>query len=306
MGTDATGFQSAFGVNFRSERRFRELHQGIVACGAPVVTLRWEHEIKPLGDLSPSFSNDGGGILSFYVPNVAQYLVSRQCIRILPVSGAGEEEVSLFLFGSAFGALLCLLGFLVLHGSAVRLPGGGAVLLGGASGAGKSTLAMALHRYGHPLMTDDIAAIRFGAFGEPLLYPGLARTKLWGESFRALGMPEYGGERVRPGLDKYSFEVAPWPEPEIIHRVYEIVPRECDGLSMTDIRGLEKVSLLNNLTFRPQVVELSGARENHAKQLCELAQNISAMRILRPQNKATLTTIVSRLDGDWRALGGAK
>ena len=84
------------------------------------------------------------GQLLLTLDGIANYLVSDGTeITIARAPGSRDDDVRLFLLGSAFGALLHQRSVLPLHGSAVATPHGAAVFVGH-SGYGKSTLAAAL------------------------------------------------------------------------------------------------------------------------------------------------------------------
>lgn len=64
-----------------------------------------------------------------------------------------------------FGILACMAGQIMLHGSAVAAPGGGAWIFCGPSGAGKSTLCRMLAAAGMAVINDEINWLFDGADG---------------------------------------------------------------------------------------------------------------------------------------------
>lgn len=91
---------------------------------------------------------------------------------------SSAADVRLYLLGSAMGAALHQRGLLPLHVSAVRAPNG-VWAFTGPSGAGKSTLSATLSlRYGMPLVSDDVSALRL-APPQPMVFPGPRKLKLW-------------------------------------------------------------------------------------------------------------------------------
>jgi hypothetical protein len=77
-------------------------------------------------------------------------------------------------------------GRLVLHASAVHVPGVGAVAFAGTTGRGKSSLAAALARRGCPVITDDCLVLDDGTAG-PTAAPGYPGLRLWRDMARTLG-----------------------------------------------------------------------------------------------------------------------
>jgi hypothetical protein len=105
-----------------------------------------------------------------------------------------------------------LRGLHVIHASAVAL-GDGAIAFAGPSGAGKSTLATELARAGHPMLAEDVLALRLergGPIAEPgLSLPGLPRASraLPLRALYLLGEVEGGAPSAR---ELMSTTFVPW------------------------------------------------------------------------------------------------
>jgi hypothetical protein len=104
------------------------------------------------------------------------------------------EDTTTYLLGPVFGFVLGLRGVCCLHASVVVVDGWAVALLGSA-GAGKSTTAAAFARQGHPVLSDDVAAllVRQGRFFVQPAYPHL---RLWPNSVATL----YGSPGALPTL----------------------------------------------------------------------------------------------------------
>lgn len=89
-----------------------------------------------------------------------------------------------FLVGPILGFVLRQRGVVALHASAPVIDGR-AVGLVGPGGAGKSTLAAACAQRGHPLLGDDVLALREREGAWEAL-PAVGEVRLWGESERLL------------------------------------------------------------------------------------------------------------------------
>ena len=87
-----------------------------------------------------------------------------------------------FLLGPVISVLLHQRGFLVLHGSAVKINNESIAFVGN-RGMGKSTIAINLYKKGYPLVTDDIIAINFDNEGNPYIYPGYSHVRLSKDSY---------------------------------------------------------------------------------------------------------------------------
>jgi hypothetical protein len=84
----------------------------------------------------------------------------------------GEGDWQRVLVAQVLPLVAGLRGLHVIHASAVAL-GDGAVAFAGASGAGKSTLAAELARAGHPMIAEDVLALRLEQ-GTPIAEPGIS------------------------------------------------------------------------------------------------------------------------------------
>lgn len=107
----------AFGLRIHAEIVCPELPPHPQATGNPDVTIRL---LTPVESISESLENGyfevRPGIFRMAVPGVAQYQVEDgNRISIEPLAGASQEEVRLFLLGSAMGALLYQRGLFPLH-----------------------------------------------------------------------------------------------------------------------------------------------------------------------------------------------
>lgn len=128
------------------------------------------------------------------------------CIEFTPASGAEEDTLRLFILGAGLGVLLQQRGLLVLHGSGVVV-NDSALGFVGAKGWGKSTTAMALYQRGHPLISDELLAIRFDD-DVAMIVPGPSPLKIWGDALTSMAIDRQVSTPVRPGVDKFYVEVS--------------------------------------------------------------------------------------------------
>lgn len=293
--------QTAFGITFSSSRRFVELvNTEDKPRHTPAVAIEWGEVSRGLKN--PTLRHDWWQTTAtdylLQVPGVARFHVTAHRIVVSPEFGADDIAVRLYLFGSVMGALLHLRGVLPLHGSAVSLPDGrGAAIFTGTSSAGKSSLAAALSRRGYPLMADDIAAVDT-LDGRCVIYPGLARSKLWRESLDFLGFDRAGGSVVRPG--KYAFDLPVMQRTAAVTHVYELVSDDAGGVAIAKVVGLQKLRLLDRQTFRRNYIAGFGRRGEHLQRLARLAGQIHAGRISRPpRGPISIDQIIDLVERDW-------
>ena len=98
------------------------------------------------------------------------------------------EDIPRVLLGTIFGRWLRAQDVTALHANVVNIAGA-AVLVCGGSGSGKSTTTAALLAAGHPLLTDDLAALDLSG-SSPKVRHGYPHLRLWPDSASGLG-PEW-------------------------------------------------------------------------------------------------------------------
>lgn len=145
------------------------------------------------------------------------------------------EDITAFFLGRILAFVLHLRGHVCLHASAVSVDGR-AVLFAGAPGMGKSSTAAAFAERGHPVLTDDVSAIRREADGRIVVVPGIPRLCLWPDSLEFL----YGKRAAEqfplllPAEDKRVVRLEASPgkfqtEPVPLEAIYLFAPRSSDA-----------------------------------------------------------------------------
>jgi len=162
-------------VDLAGEMSFEELPAGAVVHpdGAAVV-----------------IEADGGRVVRYRNPregNAVQLHFNRDGSRVRVVWKAGVvvDGIPAAVMGPLLGTCIRLRGVVLLHSGAVVVDAG-AVLLMGAPGAGKSTTTAALMKRGHPVLTEDIAALDPRDEGV-WVQPGPRRIRLLTDVALALG-----------------------------------------------------------------------------------------------------------------------
>lgn len=106
-------------------------------------------------------------------------------ITCRPAAGVADELIRQLLLNQVLPRALSNAGALLLHASAVTLPGGRTVAFLGESGQGKSTLVSYCHRRGARIIDDDCVLFRLE--DQPIrILGGVPTLRLYPDSLRAL------------------------------------------------------------------------------------------------------------------------
>jgi hypothetical protein len=237
------------------------------------------------------------------VDGIARYLVEGgRRVTIQRDPAADDDDVRLFLLGSAMGALLHQRDDLVLHGSAVAW-GDEAIVFLGHSGVGKSTLASAFRKKGHAVLTDDLCVMRPDAGGRMRAHPGFPQTKLWLDSLKQLDISPDGLRRIRNKLEKRAMPLGAdfAPDARPVRRLYLLRPHNKDGVSLVPVQGPVKFNLLKNQTYRFGFLAGINEKVGHFQQALRLAQQAPLISTLRPSGAFQLDELVAAIEADLRA-----
>lgn len=252
----------------------------------------------------PSPTDEG----TYYQANGRQFLLKLKAIGRFLVSDGQEiliepaqeelqgiqDEIRLFLLGTALGVLLHQRGQLILHGSAIEISsppklggtegGRGAVVFVGRSGAGKSTLAAAFGQRGYRVLADDVSAIALDSDDRPVIYPGICHIKLWDDAAEKLGYDLRTIRRLRPQVEKYSLSLREQfdPTPVPLLAVYQLTTSDKPELDLKPVSSLAKFRLLLDQTYRDGFVKIFGSAKTHFQQVTRVAQQINIRRVTRP------------------------
>jgi hypothetical protein len=244
------------------------------------------------------------GQLLLNVERVARYLISSGneiVVEVLP--GSDQSTVLLYLFGPAFGAILHQRGILPVHSSAVAT-GRGAVVFAGASGHGKSTLAVAFHQRGFRVLADDVCPI--ATSGCPNVLPANPFLMIWADTANRLGINQRHLRRASSDAEKYVFPLgdAFAAESVPLHAIYVLEPSNSDDFTLVPIRGLQKIQLLNQITYRPAFIEGMNLNGQHFRQIGEVARQTKVIVVKRPLGGFRIDELADLLAADFSASAG--
>lgn len=222
------------------------------------------------------------GAVALSVRNVGRFLISGgDTVVIDRAPGSAERELRVYLYGSAFGALLHQRGLLPLHANCIEICGRAVAFLG-RSGAGKSSLAHWFQGHGYKVLTDDVSAIEMGAV--PLAMPGVPRLRLWKDALEAAGLDDADYPRSFVGEDKFDVPAAhaTRPAPLPLAACYLLAEAgDGEAAGITRLAGIDASEALIANTYRGAFVALLSQSEAHLQACVGLAQRVPLFRASR-------------------------
>jgi len=135
------------------------------------------------------------GFADFIVDDAGREL---RCTRVEPETS--PQTLRHLLLDRVLPLILNLVGYDILHATAVVTAGGVCAFIGPA-GAGKSTLAAIFATAGFTIFCDDCLVVRVN--DDILCAPGYPGVRLWSDSFSALGNQFVGASDVTRSTSKF-------------------------------------------------------------------------------------------------------
>ena len=243
------------------------------------MTADWQHAAA----YQQFYAAHENGIL-FYVPAIAIFSIQNGCtIFVSPMQDADEEIIRLYLLGTCMGVILMQRGTFSLHGSAVVIEDRAYAFVGH-SGVGKSTLAAAFLSRGYSLMTDDVIAVSPAVGGGTVVIPGYPQQKLWQESLDSLGMESKTYAPLHREYSKFAVPVSHnFCSVEVpLGGVFELNPGQEESLHIEQMKGLSRIPLLHNHTYRNMLIPLLGLEQSHFSASTSLVNQCPIYKVNRP------------------------
>ncbi|MGH9258176.1 MAG: hypothetical protein ACRD3C_26745 [Vicinamibacterales bacterium] len=267
-----------------------EVAQAAESLAAPEATMLYEWTLRdPSAEVTARlFSADG--ILHFWTSDAGWYRIEPASGRIEMSDYPDELRREQRLWG--IPTVLCAKnrGDLVLHAAGVEV-NGGAILLAAPGRFGKTTLALAFHREGYRLLTEDTAVCSLAS--DPLLFPGPTSIRIRPDMFD--GQAPAGttlvaarGDRIHLALDADRMgDGRPVPI-----RALVFLRESSDRIVLERVKKGEAIPDLWTLSFRfPDEAE----RRRSFSQLARLATVVPVWNVYRPLRVDRLQEIVSQL-----------
>lgn len=226
-------------------------------------------------------------VASYYVKSGNEIIVHRN-------QDCSIHEVSAFLIGSAFGALLHQRRMLPLHASTVLYKNKCLVFMG-ISGAGKTTVAASLIREGAVLVADDISVIEFND-DIPSVIPAFPAIKIWKDSLKHLHFENSDLWKVRDELEKYYLPVEKFvTSPQPVDAIFVLAPHNTIEIILKPVEGINKFQMAKRNTYLFRGIPKTGLEINHFQLVNKLIQRVPFYLLNRPNSGFHTAEIITAL-----------
>jgi hypothetical protein len=185
-------------------------------------------------------------------------------------------------------------GDLSLHAAAVEVPAG-AVVLAGPGRYGKTTLALAFHRYGFRVLSEDLTCCRARGEAPPAILPGPALLRVRPDIYDGQGPPPPGTHVVlaRPDRIYLGFDDDRKGGTDPVPIAAVVFLRESAGeLRLERIPAPVAIADLWALNFR---LPTSEGRARSFQHLTQLAASLPTWNLYRPMSLAVLEETVEKI-----------
>ncbi|MBN1271429.1 MAG: hypothetical protein JXB26_04090 [Candidatus Aminicenantes bacterium] len=234
------------------------------------------------------------------IENTAKYLIKNgNEIVIEKKKDVPDNEINIFLLGSAMGALIHQREMLPLHGCSVEIQNKGFVFLGKA-GIGKSTLAASFYQNGDRVLTDDVTVIAFNSDHHPIILPGYPRIKLWDDS---MGMIDKGTNNIifsKNSFYKHQLSIKDCflESPVPLGGLYLLTSSAKKNIVIKQLSGYEQMIELSKNTYRGIFLKKQNDLRYHFNQCSTILNNVPLKKVIRPVDNFSVDYLRDNLKND--------
>jgi hypothetical protein len=293
--------QCCFGFQVRSSHPFRFLRNGGGDSVLEVIQTR-EHIAAEAATLLYEWTlpdRDGAvnarlyradGRFHFWTSDAGWFRIDPAARRI--EMGEHDDEIRREQRLWGIPTVLCAKdrGDFALHAAAVEVDGA-AVMLAAPGRFGKTTLALAFHRRGYRLLTEDTACCRLTT--EPLLFPGPACIRLRPDIFTGRAPAGTSVTAVRTDRIHLTIDADRKGDGRPVPIKALVFLREAaDRVHLEPVKKSEALPDLWTLTFR---IQTDAERRRAFQDLAELATVVPAWNLYRPLQLESLDEVVTHL-----------
>jgi len=284
-----------FGLNLRSEIELPELQS--IKATTDIVTINLDAVpnnlpiIQQEGILYQATNSD----YLLKLKNIAKYRVTKKNEIYIEPLCSDFSLIRLFLYGPVLGACLIQNDFIPIHASSITHKNK-AVLFSGQSAIGKSSIAASLYKRGFKFLSDDITSISCES-NIIIAHSGPPHLKIWKDVINHLSI-DHANKRVRKGIEKYSLGI----DNSILRGTFSvnclIVLKSINehGFKLKEIRGVDKIQLLYENTYRKRYVIGLGVLDIYLQKLALLSKNINVFELYRPTKPLLINELADYIE----------
>ena len=266
-----------------------------VRVGATAKALRAPADERDLWEAAP-------GAFLMNVPGVVRCLVTGGHDILVEPHGDSDHDVSIFLTGLMFSALLQQRGVITFHASAIETDSG-AVLFVGRSGSGKSSLLAALVERGYPMLADDVAGVVLDAGGHPMALSAFPQMRLWADVLDKLGWRNRTRGKVREALEKYLVPVERFrAEPLAVRAVCVLTSHQREDVEIETVSRADAFRWLYMYTYHKQRLHGLGQQPAHFRTVTAMVRQVPIARVARPAHPFRLDALADRVEEHLREM----
>jgi hypothetical protein len=270
----------AFGLEIASEVELPGMNNGSGGSDVKFILGKVDHTMVSGAEVEgPNYLVKEGDVYLWWEDIGKVKISGGKQVTVEPIADLEDSQtINLipFLLGPVMAMLLHQRGYLVLHGSSVKINESAVAFLGH-RGNGKSTTAIQLYTEGYPIVTDDILAIKFDEDGLPTVYPGYPHARLNEDSYSQVKdntdiltpIKTLAGKVFCDASYQYS------PTPLILERIYLL--ENGDKIEASLLKSQENLIDLIRHSVANRIFQHTTQREN----LIQCAQLVNNVRVRR-------------------------
>ena len=288
-----------FGLTIQSDLELANLEQYLFTT-LPDIDIKFGsiQDKIPNGARIGQYSQISNETYLLDIPDIVKFCVHVGTLVIIEKKNNTTSNYMLqaYLFGMIFTNILQYRGYLVLHGSAVKI-GDKAIIFSGKSGAGKSTLAAAFMQRGYIMLTDDLVVLSANNNGTLSLIPGPPKFKLLQDAIDKLGVSSTDITKIEHKVDKYEIPVIRDDHVENVQvgAFYELNSHTNNNIQIQKSNGINKLELLSGNTFCYDMLKPMGKLSEHFKLCAILGKQINVFKVHRPSNTYAINELVDSI-----------
>lgn len=297
----------AYNLHFLSDIQHPEAASCQNDAATPEVDVQITYGTVPHTIDKPVFATSSVQIsdkkLLLTVEGVARYLVADGTrITIEPFPNSEINNIRLYLFGSAMGALLYQRSIFAIHGSAVETSHGTMIFVG-PQGVGKSTLAAHLLTRGYRLLSDDVCAITTDNEGTPVVSPAFPQLRLCPDAFEKLNSSGQLSQSSRFDVDKF---VIPAHHDDFnatrLAAIYVLADHDGEVMALKPAAGFNRLDILFANLYRPSFLRGLDSRGKIMEIASIITKSTAMYELYRPRDVGRIGELIDLLESQWDEL----